>query len=500
MAKRFVSVWFRFLKTDWVTLRQPALQQVPFVLSKPDHGRMIVAAVNEQAQVQGIETGMVVADARAVLPGLQVLDDTPGLEEKLLKRIAEWMIRFTPVVALDLPDGIVLDASGCTHLWGGDREYLTDIYERILGKGYNVRLSIADTACAAKAVARFANAGYIVAPGNHMQALLPLPPEALRLEPATVERLHKLGLHTIGQFIHMPLSSLRRRFGADCILKLHQALGYEDEPLQAVVPRAEYEERLPCLEPIATAVGIEIALKELLKKLCARLIKEQKGLRSLSFKGYRIDGETQDLPIQTNRPSHNVAHLFKLFEPGLSTIEPGLGIELFTLTANGVENHTPLQEQLWSIKGGLTDIRLAELIDRVAGRIGINQISRFFPEEHYWPERSFKKTVVLHAPVNSSWRNDLQRPIQLLTPPEFITVMAPVPDYPPMSFKHKNELHTIAKADGPERIEQEWWLQEGQHRDYYMVEDKEGRRYWIFRLGHYEDARNHQWFLHGYFA
>ncbi len=69
-----------------------------------------------------------------------------------------------------------------------------------------------------------------------------------------------------------------------------------------------------------------------------------------------------------------------------------------------------------------------------------------------------------------------------------------------MLFRCKGKLHTIRKADGPERIEPEWWLQEGEHRDYYAVEDQDGHRYWIFRLGHYDTTKKVQWFLHGIFA
>ena len=84
--------------------------------------------------------------------------------------------------------------------------------------------------------------------------------------------------------------------------------------------------------------------------------------------------------------------------------------------------------------------------------------------------------------------------------PEPIEVTAPIPDYPPMLFRYKGKLHKIIKADGPERIEQEWWLQEGQHRDYYCVEDEEGCRYWLFRSGHYDAEKTYQWFIHGFFA
>jgi protein ImuB len=121
------------------------------------------------------------------------------------------------------------------------------------------------------------------------------------------------------------------------------------------------------------------------------------------------------------------------------------------------------------------------------------------PDQHHWPDRSYKLATSLYELPAIEWRADRQRPIQLLKKPEHIDVTAPIPDYPPMLFKYKNRLYKINKADGPERIEQEWWIQEGQHRDYYSVEDEEGQRYWLFRLGHYSDDK-YQWFIHGFFA
>ena len=145
MGRRFVSIWFRYLTTDWFTLRQPQLQQLPFVLSSPSHGRMVITAANAIAEANGISNGMVLADARAILPSIQVLDDIPDLTSRLLKRIGEWCIRFTPVVAVDPPDGIMFDATGCSHLWGGDSAYLQHIINKLNFRGYDVNLAMADT-------------------------------------------------------------------------------------------------------------------------------------------------------------------------------------------------------------------------------------------------------------------------------------------------------------------------------------------------------------------
>jgi len=499
MVRRFVSIWFRHLTTDWFTLRQPRLWDVPFVLRAPSHGRMVVTAANAVAQAQGIDSGMVLADARAITRDLEVLDDKPDLADKLLKRLAEWCIRFTPVVAVDPPDGILFDATGCSHLWGGDHAYLEAIVKKLNARKYDVRVAMADTPGVAWGVARFGKEPLVIPEGGNIHALLPLPPDALRLEADIVERLHKLGLHQISQFITMPRSSLRRRFGQHFMMRLDMALGREEEVIVPVVPVELYQERLPCLEPIVTAAGIEIALQQLLNTLCQRLQQDQKGLRAATFKGYRVDGKVEQVDIVTNRPSHHISHLFKLFEIKLPTIEPALGIELFILEAPKVEDHFPHQEKMWEDSGGLEDIRLSELIDRLAGKIGMQSIHRYVPDEHYWPERSLKPASSLQEKLTSSWRTDKLRPLQLLPRPERIEVTAPIPDYPPMLFRHRGKLHKIIRADGPERIEQEWWLQQGQHRDYYLVEDEEGQRYWIFRSGHYHD-KMYQWFIHGFFA
>jgi len=500
MPKRYVAIWFRHLVTDWLIIKKPALQNMAFVFAAPDHGRMRITAASHTAQAQGVHAGMVVADARTIIPFLQVFDDKPLRAENLLKGIAEFCIRYTPVAAIDPPDGIILDISGCAHLWGGERPYLTEILKRLRGLGYHARAAMADTIGCARAIAQFGKITAIIESGGQAAALFALPPVALRLSQDTVERLQKLGLYQIGSFMNMPRSALRRRFGEELLIRMDQALGWVEETVQPLQPTLPYHERLPCMEPIVTATGIEIALKQLLDRLCQRLQQEEKGLRNASFKGYRVDGKTVQIEIGTSRATHNSRHLFKLFEPRINTIEPGLGIELFVLEALHTEEAPAWQNKLWAGSCGLEDRSLAELLDRLANRIGSNNIHRYLPDEHYWPERSIRLATALTEQTTTAWQVSRPRPIQLLSAPEPIEVTAPVPDYPPMLFRYKNKLHKIKKADGPERIEREWWLEQGPHRDYYYVEDEAGGRYWLFRSGHYTGDKTQQWFIHGFFA
>lgn len=500
MQKRFATIWFRHLTTDWQTLRRPELKEVPFVFAIPDHGRKVITAANTLAETQGVFVGMLVADARAIVPDLEVLDEKVGRTEKLLKGLGEWCIRYTPIVATDFPDGLILDCSGCAHLWGGERTYLKEIITRLHGFGYDVRAAIADTIGTAWAISRFGKITPIIESGEQAPALLALPAAALRLEPTILTRLQKLGLYTIGSFITMPRSVLRRRFGEGLLVRLAQAIGNAEEYIEPLKISELFQERLPCMEPIRTAVGIEIGIQRMLETLCLRLQQEGKGIRTATLTCYRVDGKVQQVAIGTNRASHHIGHLFKLFELKISSIKPALGIELFVLEAQQVEDVPLSQEALWAEKPGLDDEAITEMLDRISAKVGAGTIHRYLPEEHHWPERSIKTAQTLQEPPTTTWRIHKPRPVRLLAKPEPVDVTVPIPDYPPLLFRYKGKAHHIRKADGPERIEREWWLDAGEHRDYYNVEDENGQRYWLFRLGHYSSNGLKQWFIHGFFA
>ena len=499
MSKRFVAIWFRHLKTDWRVRRQPALKAIPFVLALPQRGRMVITEVNSIAQSKGLYAGMIVADAKVILPELKVYDDKAGLAEKLLHQFAAWYIQYTPVVSLDTPDGFLLDVSGCTHLWGSEERYLKDIFNKLKGLGYHIRLAIADTPGTAWAVCRYGKDSVIVKSRQQAAALMPLPPEALRIEQAISERLHKLGLHTIGSFISMQRSALRRRFGEQLLLRLDQALGNKEEIIKPVIPVEPYSERLPCLEPIQTATGIEIALQQLLEALCLRLRKEGKGLRKAIFTCCRVDGNIQPVEVRTNHLSHHTKHLFKLFETKIAGIEPALGIEVLTLEASKEEDIQTSQETFWTMNSSLECREISELMDNLENHFGNNILHRYLPAERHLPEHSIKAAASLKDKPTTAWRTDKLRPAHHLRQPQPIEVMAPIPEYPPMHFRYQGKLHTVTKADGCERIESEWWLDKGLHRDYYAVQTEAGKCYWLFRSGHYSDDHKPLWFIHGFF-
>jgi protein ImuB len=83
--------------------------------------------------------------------------------------------------------------------------------------------------------------------------------------------------------------------------------------------------------------------------------------------------------------------------------------------------------------------------------------------------------------------------------------MAEMPDHAPRRFSWRGRSHTIVRADGPERIEGEWWKRTAERdavRDYFCVEDEQGARFWVFRRGDgvRPETGDLTWFLHGTFG
>src|SRR6476620_2525347 len=158
---RFASIWFPYLLTEYAVRKAPRLREIPFVLVSPQRGRMVIDSVNMLAAQKDIHAGMVLADCKALFPELEVVKSEPGRCEKLLTALAKWCIGYTPIAAVDFPDGLILNISGCAHLWGGETPYLESIKSRLNAYVYTVKIAIADTIAAAWALARFGNQNII---------------------------------------------------------------------------------------------------------------------------------------------------------------------------------------------------------------------------------------------------------------------------------------------------------------------------------------------------
>lgn len=454
--------------------------------------------------------GMGLADARVLRPDLDLGEADFSADRAALLALARWCNRFSPWTTPDGDDGIALDISGCAHLFGGERALAMAMIERLARRGITGRVAIADHLGAAWAVAHGGpEICAIVPPGAARVALADLPVTALRLDLSAAELLVQLGLRRIGDLYALPRAALVARCGARMVQRLDQALGLMSEPLSPLVPASAYWSHRSFVEPLVRPEDLAAASRVLIADLCRDLAVAGQGARQLILAFYRVDGRVEEERIGTAMPTRDPYHLWRLFEERLPLLDPGLGVEDMALFATRVEPLASSQHRfggtiaLAESGAGLAaaEADLAALVDHLSQRLGVAAVARLQSHQSHVPERAVRfLSAFHHAAVKAPWQPGRLRPIRLLPRPEPIEAIAPVPDDPPLQFRWRRRVHRLRSADGPERLSGEWWRESAPLRDYYRVEDEEGRRFWLYRAGLYRPETRPQWFLHGFFA
>jgi len=470
-------------------------------------------AVDAAAEALGLHPGLSLSDARARRPEVEVVEADPAGDAALLKRMAEAARRWSPVVALDAPDGLLLDVSGCAHLWGGEESMLADAARRMRVLGFSVRLGLADTPGLAWAVARYGERP--VAPGGaRREPLETMPTAALRIPSETVQALARVGVRTVGQVMDKPRGPLARRYGAALLLRLDQATGLRAEPLKAEqeVPPHRVEQRL--FEPVVSEAGVLAFVERLAEALKARLDGEGVGGRRFGLELFRVDGAVKRLEVACSRPLAEPRRIAALFAERIASLNDGLeadyGFDVLRLWALKVQ---PLKAATGALDGMAVesaDAELDALADRLAVRLGDKAVTRLKPGDRREPERACRAVPYAEAePSVASWAAEVPaayqgtplRPLKLFRRPEPVEAVAEAPDGPPLRFTWRRVARRVAKAEGPERIAPDW--SEGRAgrltRDYWRLEDDQGRRYWVFRHGLYEETDAPRWWVHGLF-
>ncbi len=369
----------------------------------------------------------------------------------------------------------------------------------LAGGGFAARAAVADTPGAAHALARHGpHAIVAVLPGRTREALLPLPVAALRLRPDAEAALDRLGLARVAQLAALARAPLARRFGADTLRRLDQALGQLPEPIVPLLPPETIGQHLAFEDPLLTAEALAAAIVRLSGAVCRALDRSGLGARRLDLVFERVDG-MQAVRVVTARASRDPVHLARLLAGRLEGVDPGLGVEAMHLVVSLHESVLPRQ----LATDGVAPDALAVLVDRLENRLGPGRVYRAAPIESDVPERSVRRVPALSPPEGLTWPR-LARPVRLLDPPQPVETISMLPDQPPVAFSWRRVRHRVRHADGPERIAGEWWRHGAETRavrDYWRVEDEAGGRFWLFRAGDGVEAATGdlRWFLHGLF-
>lgn len=469
-----------------------------------DGPRRVVVAANTAAQRVGLRIGTSATRAQALVVGLVVQHADPGADAQALECLAVWALRYSPIVAVDPPDGLVIDATGATHLHGGEEALLSDVVQRLQQAGIVARIAMSDTWGAARALARFSATEMTVAPpGSIIEAIDRLPIAALRLSGDTVMDLRRLGFERIADLLATPRAPLTLRFGPEIWRRLDQARGLTGDPIDPVRPADIVEVQQLFAEPIAAAETIARYVAKLTAQLCEKLEARGLGARRLDLLFGLVDNRTHAIRVATAQPVRDVKRLTRLLSDKIETVDPGFGIDIMRLAATAAEPFATKQSVSSLIEE--TEADVSGLIDVLGNRVGETRLYRFAPVASDVPERSMKRVSATAPASTDTWPGHWPRPARLLAFPEPIETVALLPDHPPVSFTWRSIRRRVKRADGPERVFGEWWKRDAELiavRDYFQVEDDAGERFWIFRSGDGENSStgSHTWFMHGIFA
>lgn len=514
LRRRYLALWFPYLASDRQRRHERPHDgggaREPLVFVEKIKNAMRLAAVSPDARALGLHPGLTLADARARVPAIRVMAFDPAGDSRWLERLADQSDCFTPLVAAEHPQGLMLDITGCAHLWGGEDALLTAVYRQFRSQGLHLCGSIAGTPDAARVLARCGRTG-IIPPGEEARAVRPLPVAALDLGPDIHLALHRAGLKSIGDLAARSSQPLTARFGEDLPRRLRRTLGREDIRIIPRRPPPPVRADQRFAEPIARTEDIEAALAHLAGQVADELARRGAGGRLFEAGFFRSDGAVRRVAVETARPVRDAGTVMRLYREKIESladpIDPGFGFDLIRLSVPRLETLQSRQSDLDGLLAGHDDV--ADLVDRLGARLGRNRVLRFVPRDSHDPQRAaYAVPAADDRKAHMAWPQPERgepptRPLQLFDPPQLIEALAEVPDGPPLRFRWRRVLHDIIRSEGPERIAPEWWRHNPHPltRDYYRVEDRQGRRFWLFRAGLYEDeTAAPRWYLHGLFS
>ena len=467
--RRILSLWLPRLSTDrlqrqWA--RSGVTDNRPLVLIAKVESAMRLSAVDMKAARQGLNPGMALADARAMIPVLAVHDADGHADARLLGHIADWCERYSPLVALDGNDGLLLDVTGVAHLFGAksyppleggsknalrvfrggvmvkavhasplplpeicSREERSQISTLPQGEGREMQLhheasmlqhvcrafsvqgfaaqgAIAGTAAAASALGRFAP-GSIAAPGEDAKAVTPLPVSVLAVDPLIQHGLRRAGLKTIGSVAARGRGELAARFGRGFVDLLDRTLGRAANPISPRNPMPDHMAERRFAEPVTADEIVESTLLALAASLGEILETRGTGARMLAASFFRVDGKMRRIEIETAQPIRDAAMVARLFHERLAALadplDAGFGFDLIRLSA---VRTAPWQSHATSFDENENEKQeIAFLIDRLAARFGRTRILRFHPQDTHIPEAAAVALPAQYSvPAKTSWQ------------------------------------------------------------------------------------------------
>lgn len=450
----------------------------PFAVVAGAGARQVVAAPSPRAEAAGLRPGMPLGAARALAPGLSVYRRDEEAESAALRRLAGWAGRFTPVASLAPPREVLLEVAGSARLFGGLENLMRQAGEGVRGIGYTAFLALAPTPLGAALLARARPGMRVTGAADLRRELAAVPLEALDLPPETLRGLEGLGMRTFGDCLALPRAGLARRFGEALPRCLDRALGALPDPRDRFVLPPRFEGRLELHVEVAAAEPLLFAARRLLLELSGYLEARGGGAGGLRLTLFHREGRSTPIEAGLLSPGREPGRLLGLLRERLAGTRVPEPVCAVGLSVEEILPLAPENRNLWEEAAQKNPGNWPELLERLRARLGEGAVRGLAPLAEHRPERA--------SLLTEPFRRDERGPSLRFGPRPLWLLPRPVP-------LERDEVSLLA---GPERIESGWWDGDDVRRDYFVAEDPEGARLWVFR----EREGRRRWYLHGIFG
>lgn len=447
----------------------------------PAPGPRVVAATS-QALASGVESGQGLAGALAVAPALQLRERNPALETATLEEFAVWATRFTPCVSLDPPDGIVLETSGSLRLFDGVGGLARHIRAELAPLGLQAQVAAAPTPLAARWLARTHPGGHLRAEAQWSSKLDAFPVGLLAdgagVPATTLELLHGIGVHRLGDLARLPRDGLARRQAAAVLDTLARARGERPDPRKWFVPPETFESRLVLPASILNTEPLLFAAGRLFSGLTAWLAARHAALDRCTLHLEHEDGPDTVLEIVTGKAGRDDGRLLMLAREHLSALALRAPVEALRLSADRPVSAPGRTVDLFGDPEAARD-DAGLLLDRLRARLGQDAVRTVLPVSEHRPERAWRAAEPGKRGSGQPVVSGLPRPLWLVAEPRPL-----------------DSVRSLTFLQGPERIESGWWDGADVRRDYYVARAPDAALWWVFEALDPPGG----WYVHGYFG
>jgi len=214
---------------------RPELRGKPVIVGGDPRSRGVVSTCSYEARKFGVHSAMPLRTALHLCPNGIFLPVDGAKYQRVSREVMAVLRRFTPAVEQVSIDEAFLDVAGSEALFGPAPEIARRIKAEVVSAtGLTVSVGVATNKLIAKVGSdlRKPDGLVVVAPGAEAAFLAPLEIRRLwGIGPKTAERLHGLGIRTIGELAALPAETLTRALG-DYGATLHdRALGIDEDPV-----------------------------------------------------------------------------------------------------------------------------------------------------------------------------------------------------------------------------------------------------------------------------